>query len=171
MVENRTSWFDKLRYAHRHTDLLDKVIGVLVVVAIISVGFNLFQRYRSLDLLDVETPVLLTKEVYQKGELVEGIFNGEVKTDLQPKVTRALICDNDSYQLEDREATGGKRFLKEAKVGIVVLEDSQTQSGKPIRPGTNCFIKFTNIYTIDLPLGGTRTEQVRYFSDTFDIEE
>lgn len=170
--ENRTSWWDKIRYAHRHTDALDRFTGILVVLAVLVAGYDLYMRYRPIDLVNIETPVITDKKAYQVGETIYGVFNGEVKTDLQPVVSRNLICDHHSYSLSPRTATGGKRKLTNERVAIIILNKEQTLiPDQPIEPDTNCFIRFNNVYTIDLPISGKRTEQIKYFSDTFDIVE
>lgn len=166
----RTPWFDKIRYAHRHTDLFDKMSGILIIAAFVFLCFHLYERFKPIDLLQIDSPVIIDQKEYEINDTIYGKFTGEIYTDMVPEVTRSLVCDNNSYQLVPRKANGGARKLEGIVIAITRLSSEQLEvPGEILAPDTNCFIRFTNTYTIDLPLGGYRIERVVYYSDTFDL--
>lgn len=171
MSKNNT-WREKVLYIHKNTGLIDRVIGILIFLAFIAAATDLFYRYRPMKLVEIDSPVILSQESFKLGDIVYGTFDGEVFTDEQPRVTRFIVCKNNSYELTDRFASGGRRKLSAVNIAITRLDESDLKlAGVNFTPDTDCFIQFTNIYSLDLPISGTRTEQVRYFSDTFDIVE
>lgn len=161
---------NRLKEILKSATFTDVIVTVAVLLALGLVFIDVFQRYRKLDLVEIVSPVLIDKKQYRAGDTIFGVFQGEVKTDLQPLVTRAIVCEDHHYELTDRQAVGGRRFLRETQVAITTLSASDLkQQGQEIEPSRNCYISFTNIYEIPLPISGTRFEHVRYFSDTFDI--
>lgn len=171
-MSNRLTIRHNLKYLHQHTSLLDKIIGLGVLFATFFLLTSVYYQVRAVRLLEITSPVLLDKSQYRRGDVISGFFEGEVFTDVRPTVRRFIICAKRSYALTDRIALGGRRTLNGkraidiARLGSSDLEVADTT----VAPDTNCYIRFINEYKITT-LGITRTESVRYFSDTFDIVE
>lgn len=114
----------------------------------------------------IEVPVATVKDSYMPGELIEGLFFGEVYYSGKVDYTRQLICPNYSEYIEDIN-TGGNvvkgsavpREINGARSPIGVAS-----TGVPL--DVNCTIQFKNLYCIPY-LFGCVAKEYSYYTQAF----
>lgn len=117
-------------------------------------------------LANVEVPVATIKDSYVPGELIEGLFFGEVYYSGKVDYTRQLICPNYS------------EFIKDINTGYNIVKGSAvprkldgarspigySSAGVPLN--VNCTIQFKNLYCIPY-LFGCVPKEYSYYTQTF----
>lgn len=114
----------------------------------------------------IEVPVATTKNVYAPGELIEGLFFGEVRYSGEVKYTRQLICPNYSEFIPDINT--GKPIV-DGSATPRKLEGHRSPVGYPsqnVPLATSCIIQFKNLYCIPYLFGCVRREY-SYYTQTF----
>lgn len=157
----------------RKLSLPELVTMIAVSAATFAIGFHLYEAHKRLDVTTIQSPVLLTKEKYKVGEFVIGRFEGELVPNGPFTITRRLDCATQRLSLVDISSSTSERRILDGKkdTPIFRLNAADTASGFDIRPDTDCVVSFVNTYTRNLPLGGERVFEVRYFTEPFDIIE
>lgn len=118
----------------------------------------------------IEVPVSTTKDEYVPGELIEGLFFGEVKYSGEVKYTRQLICPNYSEFIPDINT--GKSVV-EGSATPRKLDGDRSPVGYPslnVPTGVNCTIQFKNIYCIPY-LFGCVPREYPYYTQTFSFKK
>lgn len=141
------------------------IVGLFMLVALI------YYNVVPVKLADIKVPVATDKSSYYAGQSVSAIFFGQTFYDGEFKVLREVFCSNyrgiitppDAVKTPDNyyQAAGKPRMLNGETLVIGDLP-----MDVPI--GSNCIIRFTNIYDIQTPFG-VRHEKYQYYTQNFAI--
>ena len=160
----------KLTKFSHWSDYLVTLILLALVASIVSV---LVMRYnfQNLIITDIRSPVRMTQAVYKLGETLEGEFLGEVFYSHDGDITRTLVCDRQSVQLQPFENRSRPTVLRGKPVGIIQLDRQATKAGVDIKTDKNCIITFRSIYCETFFTIKACNSNSKYYTNNFDIIE
>lgn len=143
----------------------DNVTITTMVIATIALFGLIYYQVRPVELVDIKVPVSTTKSEYKPGDIVQGIFFGEVFYQGRVQVERDVFCAG--YRERILSRTGENIFSGNSRP--VKLEGSVRRIGQlpdDIPIGKNCVIQFVNSYDINTPFGN-RHEERTYYTQNF----
>lgn len=163
--KHKLNWFRGFR---RHAYDIITLGGI--VLAVLGFVTLIFVNVVPIQLADIKVPVATDKASYYAGQDVGGIFFGETYYDGSVKILREVFCTNYEGVIKPpTESADGDFFMTQTKprqfngttVPIGVLPTTV-----PI--GSNCVIRFTNVYEIQT-IFGVRHEEYQYYTQNFSI--
>lgn len=154
----------------RKITLYDVVTAVAIMIGLFALVALLFFNVRPIKFADIKVPVATDKSSYFAGQSIAGIFFGETYYDGNVKILREVFCTNYKGVIKPpAEAADGDFFDTQAKprrfegntiaIGILPAD---------VPVGSNCVIRFTNVYNIQTPFG-LRHEEYQYYTQNFSI--
>lgn len=147
---------------------LGLVTAAFVLVLAVSISYTKARYFTPLS--KIEVPVATTKDTYAPGELIEGLFFGEVRYGGEVKYVRQLVCPNYSEFIPDINT--GKLFVQGSGVPRK-LEGHRSPVGyssQNVPLDVNCTIQFRNIYCVPYLFGCVKREYA-YYTQTFTFKK
>lgn len=149
------------------TDFLT-LTAVVIAFSILVASLATFVYAKNRKLVVIEVPVSTVKPEYRRGELVEGLFFGEVFYEGKVSFSRRLNCTNYTRILPEIgtgsktvEGSSSPKVLKNVTGSIAyVPKDAPTD--------VNCLIEITNRYCVAYLFGCTERNYT-YYTQNFEI--
>lgn len=149
---------------------VDHVTLFIMVVAMLALFALIWYQVRPVKLLDIKVPVATDKASYYPSQEISGLFFGENYYKGPVKVLREVFCKDFKRAIKPpAESADGDFFA--TQVEPTVYEGASRKIGnlpEDIPIGSNCVLKFTNIYDLKTPFG-TRHEVIEYYTQNFAI--
>lgn len=149
---------------------VDVVFLMLMVAGFAALAALIWYQVRPLKLVDIKVPVATDKASYYPSQEVKGIFFGEIYYKGEVRILREVFCtDYKGVIKPPKEAADGDFFATQSQP-TVFNGNSRTIGLLPadIPIGSNCVLKFTNVYRIQTPFG-VRHETREYYTQNFAI--
>lgn len=141
-----------------------------VIVALFMLVALIYYNVAPVKLADIKVPVATDKSSYYAGQRIGGIFFGETFYDGNVKILREVFCTNYHGVIKPpAESADGDFFSTIAKPRV--LNGDTVPIGtlpEDVPTGSNCVIRFKNVYAIKTPFG-TRHEEYEYYTQNFAI--
>ena len=149
---------------------IDFVFLSLMIMGFVFLGALLFYNVYPIKTIEIKVPVATDQSSYAQGEEISGIFFGQNYYTGHTKILREVFCKDYKGVVKppagnadgDFFSTRTEPFKYEGvtrRIGNLPLE---------VPVGSNCVLKFTNIYEIQTPFG-IRKETVEYYTQNFAI--
>lgn len=154
----------------RKITLYDVVTAAAILVGILALIALLYFNVRPIKFADIKVPVATDKSSYYAGQQIGGIFFGETFYDGNVKILREVFCTNYKGIIAPPENAKDGNFFdtiaKPRKFEGNTITIGVLPADVPI--GSNCVIRFTNVYNIQTPFG-VRHEEYQYYTQNFSI--
>ena len=146
---------------------VEKAVLFVILLAIFAFAVLLYYFNRPVKLVDIKIPVATTKAKYYPGQMVGGLFFGEVYYNGRVQILREVFCEdyqetiktNDGDELFQGKSTPHKLTGTARDIGLL-------PANAPV--GENCVIQFVNTYCLKTPFGPDCRE-VTYYTQNFEI--
>lgn len=161
----------KYQVGHRKTvSVMDGVtIGIMSVALVLLAGL-IWYNVRPLKLLEIKVPVATDQSSYSQGEEISGLFFGESFYTGHVKILREVYCKDYKGVIKPPAESAEGDFFS-SRVEPTKYEGTSRRVGNlpdNVPVGSNCVLKFLNIYEIQTPFG-IRKETVEYYTQNFAI--
>jgi len=149
---------------------VDLITGTVMIFALFALLALVWYYVRPIRTVDIKVPVATDQSSYAPGENISGLFFGQTYYDGHVKILREVFCSNYKGVIEPPAASrDGDFFSTIAKPRY--LDGSTAPIGTlptnvPI--GSNCVLRFTNVYEIQTPFG-IRKIVKEYYTQNFAI--
>ncbi len=159
--------FRKRGYRQRDIDF---IFLFLMVIGFVFLGALLWYNFRPIKLIDVKVPVATDQSAYAQGEEISGIFFGENYYTGHTKILREVYCKDYVGTIRPPAESADGDFFS-TRVEPAVYEGTSRRIGNlptDVPIGSNCVLKFLNVYEIQTPFG-IRKETRDYYTQNFAI--
>lgn len=149
---------------------IDLLFSAVTITALLALGALLYYNVRPLKLLEIKVPVATDQSSYSQGEEISGLFFGENYYTGHVKVLREVYCKNYKRAIIPPKENADGDFFSTRVEPTKYEGDSRKVGNLPddVPVGSNCVLKFLNIYEIQTPFG-IRKETVEYYTQNFSI--
>ena len=149
--------------------IFNYVVPAVVLVAFLLLVGYIYESTREYKLIDIKVPVATDKSSYYPGQQIKGIFFGEVFHSGKEKILREVFCENYRKEIEPLSNKDGIYYVTQSVPKK--LEGTTGFIGnlpEDIPVGSNCVVRFINIYEINT-MFGTREITYPYYTQNFAI--
>lgn len=156
-----------LRFKMNTRVFADRVTLIVVVAAVLTLGWLVYLNVRPIPTVDIKVPVATDQSSYYPGQQVSGIFFGDVFYEGKVEVLREVYCKDFNGIIKTSEGDDIFKGISRA----THLEGTSREIGelpKDVPVGSNCVIQFANTYNIPTPFGN-RTITKIYYTQNFAI--
>lgn len=151
----------------RAARIIERAVLLIIILAILAFGLLLYYFNRPVKLVDIKIPVATTKAKYYPGQMVGGLFFGEVYYNGRVQILREVFCED--YQETIKTTDGDELFQGKStphKLSGTARNIGLLPDNAPI--GENCVIQFVNTYCLKTPFGPDCRE-ITYYTQNFEI--
>lgn len=150
--------------------VIDAVTVAIMGVALLLLASLIWYNVRPLKLLEIKVPVATDQSSYSQGEEISGLFFGEGFYTGHTKILREVYCKNYKGVIKPPPASADGDFFSSRVEPTKYEGTSRVVGNLPdnVPVGSNCVLKFLNIYEIQTPFG-VRKETVEYYTQNFAI--
>lgn len=145
------------------------VVPIVILVAFLLLIGYIYESTRDYKLIDIKVPVATDKSSYYPGQPIKGIFFGEVYHTGKTKILREVFCEDYRKEIEPLSNKEGIYYVTQSVPKK--LEGTTGFIGnlpEDIPIGSNCVVRFINIYEINT-MFGTREIDYHYYTQNFAI--
>jgi hypothetical protein len=149
---------------------VDLVTAGIMIIGLIALLALIWFYVRPIRTVDIKVPVATDQSSYAPGEDIAGLFFGQTYYDGHVKILREVFCSNYKGVIAPPAASAdGDFFSTIAKPRY--LDGSTAPIGtlpSNVPIGSNCVLRFTNVYEIQTPFG-IRKIVKEYYTQNFAI--
>lgn len=150
--------------------LIETILAVIIIVTFIALLALIWFNIRPIKTADIKVPIATAQASYKVGEPVSGIFFGETYWTGEVRILREVFCKNYKGVIKPpAENADGDLFSTQTmprKFEGETIYIGNLPKDVPI--GSNCIVRFTNIYIDHTPFGDRRIEY-QYYTQNFTI--
>ena len=150
--------------------LTEAVLGVIIVLTFIALIALIWFNIRPIKTADIKVPIATGQATYEVGEDVSGIFFGETFWTGEVRILREVFCKNYKGIIKPPPENADGDFF-DTQTLPRKFEGETIFIGKlpdDVPIGSNCILRFTNVYIDNTPFGDRRIEY-QYYTQNFTI--
>lgn len=171
-LATRKNWLKGRGFSHYAVRFFEGLLTAMLVVGFFALVALVTYNVLPVKTADIKVPVATDKASYEAGDPVSGIFFGETYYTGEVRILREVFCKNYKGIIKPpAESADGNFFNTQTQPRKF---DGQTiyigNLPEDVPVGSNCVLRFTNVYIVSTPFGDRRVTY-QYYTQNFAIRE